>query len=209
MKKWLVVLILLMPFLLLAQTDSLKVSWDRNPETDMLHYLLDRSINSVTAFTTIANVPQPLIGSTPGYNDRPTPPLQGNLYSYRVVAVDSAGNYSEFSDTVSVGIPLITEGVVPANLTNVVTIPLDNIFSDPDNIQTELIKVFSAQTNCTVAVVSTNLVITPPTNFLGNGSFVATLTDPEGFWDEKTINFTIDTRDLTPPTKPTNVTITP
>ena len=208
MKKLLVFLmLLLLPMLLLAQTDSLNVSWNRNTETDMSHYLLDQGINSTT-FNQIANVPQTAIGVNPTYIDRPTPPLQGNLYSYRLAAVDSAANQSLYSDTVSVGIPLITTAAIPANLTGEVTIPLDNVFSDPDNIQSELLKIVSNEINCIVTIVATNLVITPPNNFLGNGSFAVTLTDPVEFWDGKTINFTIDTQDLTPPAKPTNLIIT-
>jgi hypothetical protein len=189
---------------LFAQTDSLVVSWDPNSEPDMLEYQLYRSVNSVINFSLIETIPHPTTLTV----DRPTPPMQGNMYLFTLRAVDDALNMSGFSDTVAVGIPLITDATVPSDLTAQVTIPLDNIFSDPDNIQGELTKTFLSITNCTVSIVGNDLVIVPPANFLGAGSFYVRLEDIAGFWDGKTIAFNIDTRDLTPPLPPTGLDIT-
>jgi len=202
-------LLLLLPMFLQAQSDSLNITWNRNPETDMSHYLLD-SRTDAGAFTQIANVPHPTTGTTVTTSHRPTVPLAGHRYSYRVRAVDTGGLTSVYSDTAGTGIPLITVSAVPAVLTGPVTIPLGNIFSDPiyptgTTAQTSLVKAFSNQVNCTVAVVGTNLVITP-TATSGTGSFIVTLTDPDLFFDRRTITFTINVN--VAPTAPAGVTIT-
>ncbi|MHA2032561.1 MAG: hypothetical protein ACW99Q_24595 [Candidatus Kariarchaeaceae archaeon] len=132
----------------------------------------------------------------------------GNFYCYFLNAQDSAGNSSGFSDTVCVGLPIIDETSVPPNVDAPVSIPLTSIFSDPDDPLIDLSASFSMETNCSVAIVSNDLVITPIPDFLGAGSFYVRLDDPAQFWDGKTIAFSIDSRDLTPPSAPTNVVIT-
>lgn len=196
------IVLLLFVFSVFAQTDSLNVAWDQNPESDMFEYRLYRGVNT-TVLDSLQTIAYPDTSTVD--RDAIGP---GNLYCFSLLAIDSAGNNSNFSDTVCVGIPLITETAVPANVNSQVVIPLNSVFSDLDNSQIELTRTFSVETNCTVSVVSTDLVIDPAPDFLGAGSFYVRLEDPDLFWDGKTIAFSIDSRDLTPPIAPTNVTVT-
>jgi hypothetical protein len=112
-----ILFLLWLPTLLLAQSDSLNISWNRNPETNMSHYLLERKIDTGT-FTQIANVPHPTSGTTVGpYGDHPTVPLTGHRYGYRVRAVNILGVISLYSNEVGTGIPLITTTGIPATIT--------------------------------------------------------------------------------------------
>jgi hypothetical protein len=166
-----------------AQSDSLRISWDLNPESDMLEYRLLRAVNGPQNFQLLQTIPHPITQTV----DRSNIQL-GNLYSFTLVAVDSAGNPSENSDTVSVGLPVINWTVSQIVTGGNTTIPLSNFVADPDNSVSELVISISNQNNVTVSRNGNDLIITPvPLNFTGSAGFTLRLEDPAGFWDREVV----------------------
>ncbi|MFN3652451.1 MAG: fibronectin type III domain-containing protein [Armatimonadota bacterium] len=91
-----------------------QLTWNANTETDLAGYHVERGVNSTTAFSPVATPVQP------AYQDGSV--LPASTYSYRVQAVDAAGNVSGSSSLVSVTIPgstLLdtTPPAVPSGLT--------------------------------------------------------------------------------------------
>ncbi len=183
-----------------AQTDSLNISWDRNPPEDSVaYYILYRALsNSDTNFTlnqyvSIRNVPQTL----PGINrvatvDHTQEIRPGYFISYRVVAVDSEGLRSDFSDPEGVGLPQInwTRTVIDSGRTT--TVPLSEFLKDLDDPVLQLIIDIPQTTNLQVTRIGNNLTIAPnPITYKGSASFVITATDPEGFWDRRVVNLNV------------------
>lgn len=80
--------------------DSLIISWNPNPEPDMAFYKIYRSINDTTNLDSLDLVAHPSTIYVDNNNIQP-----GNLYAYALLAMDSAGNQSNFSDTVIIEIP--------------------------------------------------------------------------------------------------------
>jgi hypothetical protein len=164
---------------LFAQTDSLHIHWNVNPEPDMREYRLFRSINNLANFQILQTVPHP--DSLAVDKNQIVP---GNLYAYTLSAVDSAGNQSQNSDTVSVGLPKINWKLSGIRSGETTSILLNSFLSDPDNAISQLqLKVLN--TSHLVAVIANgNLNITPdPSNYVGTGRMDLMVTDPVGFWD--------------------------
>ncbi len=174
-----------------AQTDSLNIYWDANSEEDMLQYRLYRDINTSNNFQEIQIVPHPTDSQVHSV-DRPDQ-MPGNLYAYKVLAEDSAGNRSDFSETVSVGIPecIFSRESILSNQTT--SISLSEVVSDPDNDVSELqiTKVSSNQVD--VDTSSGELNLTPnPLDYFGDARFTLKVEDPDGFWDQKEYVITIE-----------------
>ncbi|MBN1466509.1 T9SS type A sorting domain-containing protein [candidate division KSB1 bacterium] len=74
---------------------AIQVTWELNPESDIKHYTIYRA-SSVNSETEIAQVP----ASESAYIDHNI--ILNTMYYYRIVAVDSAENVSEFSDTAQI-----------------------------------------------------------------------------------------------------------
>ena len=165
-----------------AQTDSLRIHWNANSEPDMLEYRLFRSVNSLTNFQISQTVSHP--GSLAVDRNQILP---GNLYAYTLCAVDSAGNQSPNSDTVSVGLPEITwtlSGIISGETTS---LALSSFLSDPDNNVNQLQLFISNAIHLTYTIVDGNLHLTPdPLNFVGEAHMDLTVSDPAGFWDQET-----------------------
>ena len=181
-----------------AQTDSLNIVWDPNTDPDIYRYLLQRSVNSTNNFVNFQYVFHP----TTRVTDNSVQP--GNLYAYRVAAIDSAGNMSGWSNIDAAGIPLIQ-----LQLTNLITgqdttFALSNILTDPDNTTGELQVLISQESNVTVTVQAGNLVISPsPPNYVGPASFTMRVEDPDTLYDLQSFSFQFI--DNTPPVFDVNV----
>jgi hypothetical protein len=172
---------------LLAQTDSLRISWNPNPEPDMLEYRVYRSVNSITNFQVIQTIPHPQVQTVDRNSIQP-----GNSYAFRLTAVDSAGNQSVPSEIVSVGIPQIVWTVTEILSGSPTTISLSSFINDPDNTAGEMVINVSNQNNVTVAVNGSNLVLTPnPLAYVGSASFTIRIEDPDGFWDIANVQLNI------------------
>jgi hypothetical protein len=177
-----------------AQTDSTNVSWNVNPESDMLEYRLYRGDNG-SPLALLYTIPHPQV--TIGDTNNVGP---GNLYCYSLVAVDSGSNISEFSDTVCVGVPqVILTLVVPVQ--GDTTIPLANIATDPDLQPIGVIP--ENPVNCTVSTDASFLYLNPIA--AGPGSFDVRAVDLDGFWDRKTVAFVFTDN---PPLPPDSVRVT-
>ncbi|MBN1466510.1 T9SS type A sorting domain-containing protein [candidate division KSB1 bacterium] len=79
----------------LLSAQAVHVSWSANPEPDVKYYGIFRasSSDSETEIAQVAAAEQEYMDRTIAY---------GNVYYYRVIAVDSANNVSEFSDPVRI-----------------------------------------------------------------------------------------------------------
>ena len=184
----------------MGQTDSLNISWDRNPTEDSVaYYILFRAeSNDDTSFSSneydsILTVPQtsPSVARVAAV-DHSHPILSGFFISYKVVAVDEQGLQSDFSDQEGVGIPQINWIRTVLDSGQTASVPLTEFLQDLDDPVSQLDLVSTQATNIQVVRSSNNLNITPnPISYSGPASFVLTATDPEGFWDRKVINLSI------------------
>ena len=173
---------------LIAQTDSLRISWNPNPEADMLEYRVYRSVNSTTNFQVIQTIPHPQVQTVDRNSIQP-----GNLYAFRLTAVDAAGNQSVPSEIVSVGIPQLVWTVTQIPSGSPTTVPLSSFINDPDNTAGEMAITISNQNNVTAVVNGSNLVLTPnPLAYVGSAGFTIRIEDPDGFWDIANVQLNIN-----------------
>lgn len=195
-----IIMILLFIQSAVTQTDSLNISWDRNPTEDSVaYYILYRARSNVdTNFTinqyvSIVNVPQTLPSIARVSTVDHTPEIRpGYFISYRVVAVDSEGLRSDYSDPEGVGIPQIAWTLTVIDSGRTTTVPLSEFLRDLDDPISQLIVDISQSTNLQVTRIGNNLTISPnPLTYKGLASFVVTVTDPEGFWDRKVVTLNV------------------
>lgn len=178
------ILILITTSLQFAQTDSLNIFWDKNPEPDMYLYQLQRSVNSTSNFQFYMELFHPDTHAV-DYDVEP-----GKLYAYRVAAMDSVGNLSNFSNPESVGIPRIQW-----NISHLVTgqdtfLTKSSFLSDPDDPASSLQLTVSEENHVAVTIQSTGIQLSPsPSDYTGTASFVLRAVDPEGFQDRRLIEF--------------------
>lgn len=176
-----------------AQTNSLHIRWDINPEPDMYQYHLYRADNNSINFSLCAVIIHP----DSIYCDT-TDIEPGNLYSYTLVAIDSAGNQSDFSDTASVGLPKI-EWVIPTISNSETTfVNLSQIISDPDHSFSQLEIHLSDMNHLGYYYRNPNLsLFAQPYGYFGAASFNLTASDPDGFSDSVTVFIDIENDLLT------------
>jgi hypothetical protein len=181
-------LVILIPFsLIFSQTDSLNIYWNANTESDMFQYKLYRAEGGSGNFQLIQSIPHPLTHAVDRDNIHP-----GQLYSYKLAAMDSSGNLSPLTDAVSVGIPrvILSLSEIPSEQTT--SIPLTDVAEDPDNAVADLQITVSNLNHLTVSVNGGNLEITPePNNYSGPAELTVRVEDPAGFWDKKVISLTV------------------
>ncbi len=174
--------------LLRAQRSSLHIRWDINPEPDMYQYHLYRAINNSINFSLLAAIihPESLYCDTTAIEP-------GNLYSYSLAAIDSAGNQSDFSDTVSVGLPQI-EWVIPTISNSETTmVDLRQIISDPDHPFSQLAVNISDLNHLGYYRRNQNLFLYAiPPGYFGPAGMSLTVTDPNGFWDSVTVYIEVE-----------------
>ena len=191
-----------------GQTDSLRISWNANPEPDMLSYRLYRSVNGSGAFQLIQTLMHPQTQTVDRNGITP-----GSLYAFRLAAVDSAGNQSLFSDTVAVGVPQINWTLTQITTAETTVVALSNIINDPDNALANLQLFFSGQNHVIVSRSGNNLLLVPtPFSYTGPAGFSLRVEDPAGFWDYENIPLNITQPVNQPPvitsTPVTNATVT-
>lgn len=194
-KKYGLLLMLLMPLVLQAQTNHFQLIWDKNQEPDMYVYRIFRG-NSENTLQQIDSVYFP----DTTFNDFSI--KKGHLYYYAIKAVDLALNASEFSDVVSAAIPVISglpsQMECPPDTT--IQFVLDNHVSDPDQ-EAQLIQwAFTGYNQLLVNFDQTSriLTITTPSNWTGQDRLDLQATDSDGFYDRTTIYFIAKVGDSAP-----------
>lgn len=154
----------------------------------MYQYHLYRAINNSINFSPLAVIihPESLYCDT-------TTIEPGNLYSYSLVAIDSAGNQSDFSDTVSVGLPKI-EWIIPTISNSETTmVDLRQTISDPDHLFSELEVNISDLNHLGYYRRNQNLFLyASPPGYFGPAGLSLTVTDPNGFWDSVTVYIEVE-----------------
>lgn len=172
---------------LIAQTDSLNIFWNLNPDSDMYSYKLFRSVNGTTNFQNIQNIHHPRTHTVDRYYIQP-----GNLYAYTLVAMDSAGNLSDYSDTVQVGIPKINWNLNRVERGDTLSVNLSDILVDPDNTISQLQINIMNENHLQIALNGNQMVLIPvPQGYTGPVSFTLRVQDPDSLWDERFIQFNV------------------
>ena len=187
MEKISIILALLSAFCaaVFAQTDQLTIRWDPNSEADMHRYRLQRSVNSLDNFQDFQETIHPAVSVT----DAAVSP--GNLYAYRVAAIDSVGNQSLWSAIVSAGLPKIDLTLASISNQADTTLAKLSFLIDPDDDANTLQIEISLENNATVVVENSAMRISPlPANYSGPASFRIRVTDGEGFEDVRDVAFT-------------------
>ncbi|NOX36447.1 MAG: hypothetical protein GXO78_02840 [Calditrichaeota bacterium] len=163
-----------------AQTTSWRLIWDKNPETDMYYYEIYRQVNG-DPYAKIAVVYHP---DTVYVDDTIQ---KGVRYAYRIKAVDSSYNKSDFSPEVQAAIPQISglpqSLVLPPDTT--VTMDLDNYVNDPDHPDDQLVWSASGTNQLSILLDDNTHVLTIQTSATWRGTETLRLqvTDPDGFTD--------------------------
>lgn len=198
MMRWIMMLLIGLS-LGYAQTDSLNIYWSPNKEPDMHSYRLYRAVNEMvfSHYQTIAHPDTHAV-------DKDVQP--GNLYVYYLTAVDSAGNESDPSDTVSAGVPDVQLSITTLPFGQVYSAVLDSILYDPDNTIGQLVLLYMDLDHVRVYDSVGVLYVEPdPGDYYGPAGFVMIVTDTMGLWDSTHVRFNIEAPtvvDNTPPAPP-------
>jgi hypothetical protein len=175
-----------------SQTSSILISWNPNTEPDMFRYDLYQSQGGLNNFQLLSSLFHPTIQYLDNNNIQ-----KGILYSYYISAIDSNGNTSEFSDTVSVGIPIINWNINQIQNHDTTYVSLSDVISDPDNSVNELELILSNLNHLSINRNGLYLEISAsPLNYNGPASFFMRVRDSLNFYDEQNILLTI-TNDTT------------
>ena len=191
----------------LSQTDSLKISWDRNSEEDIVYYVLYRAVAQDTNLTIFdydsimkINQPQPGISKVDTVDRDNSAILPGNFLSYVVVAIDTGGLRSIYSDPDDAGIPKINWTVNQISWGGTTNIPLSTFLSDPDNDISQLQDSIWNSVNIEVSRNGNVLSLTPDTSAItDSASFILRFSDLEGYWDIDTIEIELEVSANQPP----------
>ena len=167
-----------------AQTQQLTVEWDPNSENDVVRYRVQRAVDN-GGFSNIGEV------NHPGTSYIDSDVQVGKLYSYRIAAVDTGNLQSNWSTVVSAGIPLVTLSLNSIANNRDTTIALNEVAADPDHNAGQLTLEISQNQHVSVVVSGGELVISPEAGYTGSASFHLKVTDPDGFFDEKDLQFSI------------------
>jgi hypothetical protein len=130
----------------------------------------------------------------------------GNFFSYTLRVVDSAGHKSDYSDTVTVGLPQIIWDSLKIYNKQSTKIPFSEFLFDPDNNPEDLLINLSNESNISIRISSNDLILTPdPVEFEGMVSFSVRAEDPQGFWDIQDIQLEV----LSTANQPPQITSSP
>ena len=116
-----VLFVVLTAGVLLALEMTLNVSWDRNAEPDMDHYVLARAVEDTVTWTEFT-VAHPAVGDTVYFSEVFDETFSGKRVWYKCAAVDSAGNSSAFCSPVSTVLPDVVVPSVPEGMKIIVTV---------------------------------------------------------------------------------------
>jgi hypothetical protein len=167
----------------------------------MLEYRLHRAVNGVQNFQQIQTIQHPQTATIDRLNITP-----GNLYSFRLAAVDSTGGMSEFSDTVSVGIPNLSWTISELVSGTPTVVPISSFATDPDHSISALQITWSNLNHIIISRNANNLIVTPdPLSYTGTAGFSLRIQDPDGFWDQQSIALSV----VIPVNNPPQITSTP
>ena len=167
---------------LFGQTTQWRLIWDANSEDDMAYYQIYRA-TSQGASAKLDTIHHP--GTV--FTDKAL--QKGQMYYYRLKAVNQDGLSSEFSDEVSAAIPKIINMLSQYPLQPGVTISwnLDDYVNDPDHVATTLSWKIDGASQLTYNQQQLDeqrkAEITAPSTWNGNETLVFTVTDPDSFYD--------------------------
>lgn len=162
-----------------AQTDSLNILWSPNSDPDIFRYVIERSVSTNSAFSPYQYIFHP----DTHFVERNISP--GNMYYYRMAAIDSAANQSGYSPELSAGLPDISLQLSALITGSDSVWALSSIINDPDEALANLQITISGQSNISVTADATNLTIAPvPIDYLGPASFTLRVEDSDGFYDQ-------------------------
>ncbi len=165
---------------LLAQTDSWRLIWDKNAETDVYLYRVYRGTASLPT-SQIGNVMHP----DTFYVDDEL--MKGVRYYYRVKAMDYSSNLSEYSEQVSAAIPEISglspRIYIPPDSLNIIA--LDPVVNDPDNPDNQLTwsVTGAVRLDVTINQSSRTVTIRTPSDWSGSEVLTFKVADPDGYFD--------------------------
>lgn len=182
--QWLFLLLFTWIGALNAQTSTINIQWDPNNEPDINHYQLQRAVNSTSNFQNYQTIYHP----DTHYSDTNISP--GNLYVYRVSAVNDNGVMSAYTSPVTAGLPKVALQLSSAPAGQPLTISKSSFLSDPNhNVQDLLIQI-SGQNHVSVTVQNSSITLNAsPANYSGPASFTIRAEDPAGFYDVQTVSF--------------------
>ncbi|MBN1479392.1 T9SS type A sorting domain-containing protein [candidate division KSB1 bacterium] len=144
----------------------IQISWSPNPEPDVKYYHIYRA-SSISSETNIAQVSS----ANSVYMDYDI--ALGHIYYYRIVAVDSAGNSSTFSDPVTIIADIASNSLAQKDV-QPAAFELTRIYPNPFNPATTLAYTVAQQANVSLAIYD------------GRGRKIKTLveeTKSPGFYD--------------------------
>lgn len=167
-----------------AQTESLTLRWDPNREADISRYRLERAVNSTVNFQFVQEISHP----NTEFLDQVVAP--GNLYVYRIAAINQTGATSLYSAAVSAGLPKIDLSLSSIAAEGETILARAAFIRDPDDDPDDMqLQVSNAQ-NVQIDIRSDEIRITPvPADYIGRAEFDIRVEDGNGFFDQKTIQF--------------------
>lgn len=178
--KIIIISVFVLSAVLQAQTNSWTLEWDPNPESDMYSYQVFRG-TSANPTNQIATVLHP----TTIYEDNQID--VGVQYYYRIKAVNTSYQASDYSDQVSAAIPKISNLPIYLEIEagSLSTLDLDDYVYDPDHADDQLTWGVSGNSSLQVSINSqTHVVtITAPADWDGSEQLIFTTTDPDEFYD--------------------------
>jgi len=180
-KSYTYLIVLLSIFTVQAQTESWKLTWDANPDSDNVNiYRVYRGTSSLpTAQVGSVNHPQTT------YEDEQIE--KGVLYYYRLKAVNYSAMESDFSAEVSAAMPEISnfpqQMALPPDTT--VYLNLDDYAADPDHSDNLLNWAVSGNSRIQVTINNSthSAEISTPADWDSEETLKFTCTDPDGFED--------------------------
>lgn len=195
---------------LLSQTSDWKVIWDRNPQIDSVdHYLLYQQIGSAPTInsTVVAQIEEPTSQSQDSVMYTDNSIQLGIHYFYAVQAVNTNQLSSPLSDPASAAIPKILFGetmVLKADTTYLMSLNHESFIDDPDHDPSELVWSLSGSNQINGSINPSNNIMTidTPADTTITETFQFTVTDPDGFFDSKSMTITLTAETPPPPPPP-------
>jgi len=180
-----------------SQTDQWRVIWDRNPDIDSVaYYTVYRKVNAIPGVNDSIGYQNQTAGASIDsvvFVDKAI--TKGRRYVYSVVAVDSQGQRSGFSATADAAIPEIVFNTLTllSGSTNTVDLKSSQYVNDPDHNYSQLKWAVSGGNQISISINATTNVaaIITPEDTTVTEQFEFTVTDPDGFFDQRQVTITL------------------
>jgi hypothetical protein len=193
-----------------AQTMQWRVIWDRNSTEDNVdYYNVYRKIGSAATVNdpVLTQVPEPTAQNQDSVMFIDTNLQTATHYFYAIQAVDLQGSQSQLSLPESAAIPKILFDetmVLKADTTYLMPLNHESIIDDPDHDPSELVWSLSGSNQISGSIDSTNNILTidTPADTTISETFQFTVTDPDEFFDSKSMTITLTAETPTPPPPP-------